>query len=66
MNIKVNDRPLEIFDGATLGDLLSKLGIDRPGIAVAVDNNVVPATSRDAFVLREGNSVLIIGAVCGG
>lgn len=66
MKITVNNHPSEFPEGTTLGQVLEALDLNRPGTAVAVDMHVVKATEREAFVLADGASVIVIGAVCGG
>lgn len=66
MKITVNNHTCEIAPGTTLAEVLSSLDLDRPGTAVAVNNRVVPAAEREGFVLTEGATVIVIGAVCGG
>ena len=58
-------RPLE---DRRLGDLVRRLGIDpdRPGIAVAIDDEVVPRAEWPARELRGGERVEIVGATQGG
>ncbi|MBO7648600.1 MAG: sulfur carrier protein ThiS [Bacteroidales bacterium] len=57
----------EIFTEAqTLRQLSSELSLPEKGIAVAVDNKLVPRTDWDAFLLTEGTHIVVIKAVCGG
>lgn len=66
MKITVNNHSSEYPAGTTLGQVLAMLDLDRPGIAVAVDNRIIPAESRENFELTDGARVIVIGAVCGG
>lgn len=66
MYITINNKELELADGATLGEVLRQQGLEMPGIAVAVDGRVVTRDAREAFVLYNGAKVLIIKAACGG
>ena len=57
----------EIFTEAqTLQQLSSELSLPEKGIAVAVDNKLVPRTDWEAFQLAEGAHIIVIKAVCGG
>ena len=47
-------------------ELLEQLGLTRRGIAVAVNDGVVPGSQHDAQQLRDGDRVEIIVAVAGG
>ena len=68
MNIKVNGETTEISPGLTLHQLLVNLDIDpsRPGIAVAIDQEVIPRTQWDATEIRQESEIEIIRAAQGG
>ena len=65
--ITVNGVPRRSGAG-TLGELLREMGRDprRPGIAVAVNGEVVPRRDWEARSLGPGDAVEIVGAVQGG
>lgn len=57
----------EDFSATTLADLLESKGLaDKTGIAVALDNTVVPRTEWNQTRLEEGAKILLIGASYGG
>lgn len=66
MTVFINGSPV-ILDGPTnLGVLLAQQQVDRPGIAVAVNREVV-RRERWAFVeIEDGTRVEILHAVAGG
>lgn len=67
MNISVNDQVRSIDAAATLLDLLRHLALDeRRGVAVAVNDTVVPRTEWPARALAEADRVLVIQAAQGG
>ena len=66
MKITVNNHSSEFPAGTTLAQVLAALDLERPGTAVAVDKRVIKASERDSFVLYDGATVIVIGAVCGG
>ena len=66
MNIKVNGKNVEIKEGATVSEVLASQNITPAGIAVAVDNTVVPRDKYAITTLSEGQSLLIIKAFYGG
>jgi sulfur carrier protein len=68
MELKVNGKPLEIERGASLLGLLEKfeLGADTAGVAVAINDAVVPRARWSETTLGEGDTVEIIHAVQGG
>jgi len=67
MTIRVNDLPRTMASGATLTDLLRELGFaERKGIAVAVNDEVVPRSTWMTRALAEADQVLVIQATQGG
>lgn len=66
MKIHVNKQIVEAADGASIADVLAQLSFPAAGIAVAVDNKVVPAALWSQTALAEGSSLTVIRAVCGG
>ncbi len=67
MRIHVNDTVRELPVGATLAAIARELGLaERRGVAVAVNDAVVPRSSWPAMPLAEGDRVLVIQATQGG
>ncbi|MCM1042408.1 MAG: sulfur carrier protein ThiS [Bacteroides sp.] len=67
MNIFLNDKPLLIEDGTTLAGLMrSKNLLSQSGIALALNNSVVPKEKWEHTVLHENDMLLLIGASYGG
>jgi sulfur carrier protein len=67
MNIIINEKPYRIKDGATISDALKEARIDnRFGIAVAVNNVVIPKTIWENTTLNSNDQVTIINAIFGG
>ena len=65
MKLKVNDK--EVETGATnLSQFSQEQNLPTSGIAVAVNNRMVPRAEWNSYVLNEGDNILIIKAVCGG
>jgi sulfur carrier protein len=65
MEITLNGERRE-HAGATLGALVAQLGIRRDGIAVALNDDVVPRAQLETTALQDGDRVEIIVAVAGG
>ena len=65
MKIKVNNKEIEI-GGRHLLELSQALELPQTGIAVAVNNHMIPRTEWEQFVLKEHDELVIIKAVCGG
>jgi len=68
MTVWVNGEPRDLPAGAKLADAVAATGAppDRPGIAVAVDGEVVPRGEWDATALEDGQRVEVVQAVQGG
>jgi sulfur carrier protein len=67
MRIHLNDTARELPSDATLDALARELGLAaRRGVAVAVNDAVVPRAAWPAHALADGDRVLIIQATQGG
>lgn len=68
MELKINGKTRELADGATVSDAVAEAGVapDASGVAVAVNDAVVPRAQWSATPLRSGDFVEIIHAVAGG
>jgi sulfur carrier protein len=67
ITITVNDAARSVPPGLSLERLLAELGLaDKRGLAVAVNDAVVPRNNWAAQRLSEGSQVLIIQATQGG
>ena len=65
MKIVLNDVPYE-FTGNTLKDLLNELGKSQQGIAIAINQQVVPRSLWYATELNEQSQVFIFESIAGG
>lgn len=68
MKLQLNGEPKAFdLDTLTVGDLLEQLDIaQRRGVAIAVNNAVVPKSQWDEHQLRDNDAVEIIRATQGG
>ena len=67
MNIIINEKPYRVKNGAYLSDALKEARIDnRFGIAVAVNNVVIPKTIWEDYTLNPNDQLTIINAIFGG
>ena len=65
MKLKVNNQ--EVETGAiTLSQFSQEQNLPTTGIAVAVNQRMVPRTEWDSYTLNEDDNIIIIKAVCGG
>lgn len=67
MNLILNGEPLET-GSLTITDMLRERGLDpaQPGIAVALNGEVVPRAGWDADRLSDGDELEVITAMQGG
>jgi sulfur carrier protein len=65
-SIVVNGAARTLRPGTTVRGLLSELALERPGVAVAVNEEVVRRGDWDRTVLTRNDRVEIIHAVGGG
>ena len=65
MKLKVNDKEVETR-ATHLSLFFQEQDFPTTGIAVAVNQRMVPRAEWDSYALNEGDNILIIKAVCGG
>ena len=66
MKVLVNNKETELIQGNTVADLAQQLGLPQQGVAIAVQNRMVPRTEWSTKILQERDSLVIIKAACGG
>jgi len=67
MQIFVNGDKHQLTTGNRLSDLSKELGIEEAiGVAIAVENKVVPKNQWNEFELQENVNILVIRAAQGG
>lgn len=66
MKVQVNNKDVEITPDSTLTQLTAQLELTVQGIAIAVNNKMIPRTEWEHFSLHENDNLVIIKAACGG
>ncbi|MCX6350706.1 MAG: sulfur carrier protein ThiS [Bacteroidetes bacterium] len=67
MQITINNEPTETTEAVVLLSILQERSMaEKKGIAVAVNETVVPRKSWDEFTLKPNDKILIIKATQGG
>jgi sulfur carrier protein len=66
LQLLVNGEPCQVPPTTTVDALITIVGIERRGIAVAVDGQVVPRSAWRSSPLPDGAHVEIVTAVAGG
>jgi sulfur carrier protein len=66
--IVLNGQTTELAAGETLSAVLGSLGLTvaSPGVAIAVDREVVPRVAWETFALADGARVEVLTAMQGG
>ncbi len=65
MKIIVNNKEIETA-ASNLLKLSLELELPQTGIAVAINNHMIPRTEWEHYVIKENDELIIIKAVCGG
>ncbi len=65
MTLTVNNQMMETTS-PTLSALAMELQLPAQGVAMAVNNSLVPKAEWENCILKEGMQVIIIKAACGG
>lgn len=66
MQVIVNGDAVALPDGLSVAALLDRLGHERRGLAVAVNEEVVPRSTWDEALLAAGDRIELLQAVRGG
>jgi sulfur carrier protein len=66
MRMTINGEDRDVADGATIAEVLATFALRRDGIAVALNDDVVPRTEHAVRTLHDGDRLEIIVAVAGG
>ncbi|RPH21246.1 sulfur carrier protein ThiS [Buttiauxella warmboldiae] len=66
MNIQFNDEPLACPDNLTLEKLLQQLHLLKPGVALAINQAIVPREQWATYWLNDGDQILLFQAIAGG
>lgn len=66
MKVLVNNKETELAQGNHITDLVSQLQLPTQGVAIAVNNRMVPRTQWAEHILQENDKLVVIKAACGG
>lgn len=66
MTVKINNQSVELVEGTTIRTLAEERRLPEKGVAVAVNNEMVPRDEWDTHVLKDGDDIVILKAFCGG
>ncbi len=66
MKIQVNNKETELTQGNNVASLAQQLELPQQGVAVALNNRMIPRSQWDEQEIKEGDSLVIIKVACGG
>lgn len=66
MELNLNDQLLTVAPEVTIPELLNSIGSPLSGVAVAVNDTVVPRSDWESFRFSDRDNVLVIKAASGG
>lgn len=66
MRLNVNDKETEAKDGCTIAELADQLTLPAQGVAIAVNNRMIPRTEWTVHALKTNDNLIVIKAACGG
>ncbi|WBM70444.1 sulfur carrier protein ThiS [Buttiauxella sp. WJP83] len=66
MRIHFNDEPMQCAGNLTLEKLLEQLRVLKPGIALAINQTIVPREQWETHLLNDGDQILLFQAIAGG
>lgn len=65
MKIRINNKETDV-QAESLLDLAIELSLPERGVAIAVNNRMIPRTDWQQTTLKDDDNIVIIKAVCGG
>ena len=66
VRVTVNGEPMELESGASVADLLERLRVGSPRVAVERNRDIVPRAQYGATLLAEGDALEVVELVGGG
>ncbi len=66
MNIKFNDKLVEVPDSCSISQFAQLQSIPDKGVALAVNFEIIQKALWPSTILKENDDIIIIKAVCGG
>ncbi|PWC15304.1 sulfur carrier protein ThiS [Brenneria roseae subsp. roseae] len=66
MKITLNDETLELDKAITVDALLTRLNRQQPGIALAINQTIIPRDAWSQHQVQDGDDILLFQAIAGG
>ena len=65
MKVRINHKEVET-SATNILQLHQELSLPSAGVAIAIDNNMLPGAEWENTAITQGADIIIIKAVCGG
>ena len=66
MKVLLNNKSTFLDDGLTIESLLNQIDMKQKYFAVEVNEQIVPKSNYDSFLIKEGDKIEIVTAIGGG
>ncbi|MCT8344896.1 sulfur carrier protein ThiS [Photorhabdus kleinii] len=66
MKITVNDQPMELMAPLAIQQLLEQLERTQPGMALAINQIIIPRSEWNTHQINDGDNILLFQAIAGG
>jgi thiamine biosynthesis protein ThiS len=66
MKVLLNNKSTFLDDGLTIKSLLNQIDMKQKYFAVEVNEQIVPKSNYDSFLIKEGDKIEIVTAIGGG
>ena len=66
MQIRFNDEPIQCVSGLSISALLSQLNRLKPGVALAVNEQILPRERWEEHIVQDGDRILLFQVIAGG
>ena len=66
MRIQFNDEPMQCVEGLTVATLLEQLRQLKPGVALALNQQILPREQWELQQVNEGDQILLFQVIAGG
>ncbi|MFA6045110.1 MAG: sulfur carrier protein ThiS [Phycisphaerales bacterium] len=66
MQVTVNGQSMELDDGATVRQVIERLGLAKAACAAEVNKKLVPRRDQESCTLANGDTVEVVSLVGGG
>ncbi|MEB7501637.1 sulfur carrier protein ThiS [Leclercia pneumoniae] len=66
MRIQFNDEPMQCVEGLTVAALLDQLRQLKPGVALALNQQILPRERWEYQQVSEGDHILLFQVIAGG